>query len=222
MDIDISAISKSYKKNIVLRDINLTADNGQCIGILGSNGSGKSTFLSILAGIQRCDKGSFIYKGKDMFEYPKLRSELVGYVPQKTPLIEELTAWDNLLLWYERPVLKKELENGFLAMLGIPEFIKTSVSKMSGGMKKRLSIGCAISDSPRILLLDEPMASLDPACKQIIIEYIKNHKASGGIVIMATHDITGLSICDKWYIIKDGVLNPFQYDGNLETIVKSI
>ena len=222
MDIDIRSIAKKYKKKIVLKEINLSATMGECIGILGSNGSGKSTLLSILAGIQKCDSGVFLYKGNDLFKYPRERSELVGYVPQGTPLIEELNAWDNLLLWYDTDKLKRELTDGFLAMLGISDFIKTPVSKMSGGMKKRLSIGCAIAKNPPVLLLDEPMAALDLVCKQNILEYLKKHKESGGIILMATHDVIGLEVCDKWYVIKDGVLVPFEYDGNLDTVVKSL
>ena len=170
MDIQIKNISKSYRKKVVLKDISLNASGGQCIGILGSNGSGKSTFLSILAGVLGCDGGSFLCDGKDLFADPALRAFFVGYVPQGTPLLEELTAWDNLLLWYDKENLKKELENGVLKLLGIQDFLKVPVHKMSGGMKKRLSIGCAVANRPPILLLDEPTAALDLACKESIAQ----------------------------------------------------
>lgn len=222
MQIEIQSIAKKFKKKKVLREITFSAQSGQCVGILGSNGSGKSTLLSILAGIQKSDKGAFLYDGNDLFRYPKQRAELVGYVPQGTPLIEELNAWDNLRLWYDTATLKQELESGFLAMLGIGEFIKTPVSKMSGGMKKRLSIGCAIANRPPVLLLDEPMAALDLVCKQNILSYLKQHKQAGGIILLATHDEMELALCDAWYIIKNGVLVPFQYDGNPETVVKNL
>lgn len=222
MNIEIQAIAKKYRKKTVLREITFSAHSGQCIGILGSNGSGKSTLLSILAGIQKCDSGKFLYEGKDLFQYPQQRSELVGYVPQGTPLIEELNAWDNLSLWYDTAALKDALKNGFLSMLGISDFLKLPVAKMSGGMKKRLSIGCAIAKHPPLLLLDEPMAALDLACKQNILSYLRQHKAAGGIIFLATHDALELELCDAWYIIKDGVLVPFSYDGNLEAVVKSL
>ncbi len=93
---------------------------------------------------------------------------------------------------------------------------------MSGGMKKRLAIGCAISEKPPILLLDEPMAALDLACKQTISEYIKEHKRAGGIALLATHDVLELELCDAWYILKDGMLSPFCYTGNIEELVKSL
>ena len=109
MQLEIKNISKKFKKNSVLRDITLTVEQGKCIGILGANGCGKSTLLSILAGVQTCDGGSFLCDGVDLLKDSKQRAKLVGYVPQGTPLIEELTAWDNLLLWYERTALKAEL-----------------------------------------------------------------------------------------------------------------
>ena len=222
MDIEIKDIHKKYGSKYVLNGINLVVDAGKCIGILGSNGSGKSTLLSILAGVQPADDGSFLFDGNDLFKYSADYSCLVGYVPQGTPLIEELTAYDNLLLWYDKKTLKKELAEGLLKSLGIDEFLKTTVSKMSGGMKKRLSIGCAVAEKPSVLLLDEPMAALDIVCKQNISEYIKMHKAAGGIVLLATHDLLELELCDEWYIIKDGLLIRFEYNGNIEELVKSL
>lgn len=222
MKITVKGIRKNYGKKEVLRNITFTAESGKCVGILGSNGCGKSTLLSILAGVQPTGGGEFLYEDKDLFKYPYQRSQLVGYVPQGTPLIEELTAKDNLSLWYGKNQLKDELESGFLKLLGINEFLKTPVSKMSGGMKKRLSIGCAIANHPPILLLDEPMAALDLACKQSICEYLCSYKAAGGIILLASHDVTELDLCDECYIIKDGKATPFCYDGNLENLVKSL
>lgn len=222
MKVDISHISKSYRRKTVLRDISLTAQSGQCIGILGANGCGKSTLLSILAGIQSPDGGSFTADGHDLFADSALRAGLVGYVPQGTPLLEELTALDNLRLWYGKKELAAELEGGILAMLGVGDFLKTPVRKLSGGMKKRLSIGCALSRRPPIVLLDEPTAALDLSCKQDICRYLLAYKRSGGILLLATHEESELSLCDAWYILKDGVLLPFAYDGDMGKLVSSL
>ena len=118
--------------------------------------------------------------------------------------------------------MKRELEDGILRMLGIGDFLKTTVSKMSGGMKKRLSIGCAVATKPPILILDEPMAALDLVCKKNISEYVRHHKASGGIVIISTHDVLELGLCDEWYIMKDGLLTPFGYTGDVDELVKNL
>ena len=222
MQIEIKNIKKKYKAKQVLKGIDLTVNEGKCIGILGGNGCGKSTLLSILAGIQPADSGEFNFDGHNLFKYTRQRSTLIGYVPQGTPLIEELSARDNLLLWYKKDKMEKELKDGVLKMLGIDEFLKVTVSKMSGGMKKRLSIACAIHNRPPVLLLDEPMAALDLACKQKISEYIQNHKKDGGIALLATHDVLELNLCDEWYIIKDGVLTPFEYTGDIEKLVESL
>lgn len=222
MQIEIKNISKKFKRKSVLRDISLSAGSGKCIGILGANGSGKSTLLSILAGVQGGDSGSFCCDGVDLLKDPKQRAKLVGYVPQGTPLISELTAWDNLLLWYDRAAAQQELTNGVLALLGIGDFLRVPVSKMSGGMKKRLSIGCAMAKKPPILLLDEPTAALDLACKQHIAEYLRHYKNSGGVLLLTTHDVMELTLCDEWYIIRDGVLCAFQFDGDVSKLVESL
>ena len=222
MQVEITHIAKHYRGKQVLRDVNLTAHGGQCIGILGANGTGKSTLLSILAGVLRRSGGSFTVDGQDLFKNNRLRSDYVGFVPQGTPLLEELTAWDNLRLWYDRAELEAELENGVLKTLGIREFLKVPVSKMSGGMKKRLSIGCAVAGRPPIVLLDEPTAALDLACKRSIAEYLEQYKAAGGLLILTTHDVLELALCDAWYIIKDGVLVPFEFDGDVDKLVKCL
>ena len=222
MDVSIAHISKHYKRKQVLTDICLEAKGGQCIGILGANGSGKSTLLSILAGVLGRDGGSFTVDGKDLFAGSALRSECVGYVPQGTPLLEELTARDNLLLWYDRTTLKQELENGVLHKLGIGEFLKVPVCKMSGGMKKRLSIGCAMAGRPPILLLDEPTAALDLACKESIAAYLRQYKKAGGLLLLTTHDVLELNLCDAWYILKEGRLHPFTFTGDVAALVEQL
>ena len=220
MKIEIKNISKSYGKHNVLKNITFTAEGGKCIGILGGNGCGKSTLFSILAGIQNGDSGDFLYDGNSLFKHKKQRSRLVGYVPQGTPLFEELTAYDNLLLWYKKSDLKVKIDSGIFKLLKIKEMLNVPVSKMSGGMKKRLSIACSVSENPPLLLLDEPMSALDISCKQQICDYLNTHKKNGGIIFIATHDVMELDLCDECYVIKDGVLVPFSWNGNLEELVK--
>lgn len=212
---------RGHKK--VLTKVNFEAHSGECIGILGANGCGKSTLLSILAGIQEPDSGSIHLNNKNLLnsQSKKILSDCIGYVPQESPLITELTAKDNLKLWYcDSPLsLEKELSEGFLGMLGIPDFLNVSVKHMSGGMKKRLSIGCAIAKNPHILLLDEPGAALDLICKERIEVYLKNYKKQGNIILIATHEEREINLCDKLFILKNGVLQPFSYDGNIHKMV---
>ena len=211
MTLEINDIRKKYGKKTVLDGINLSADAGSCVGILGGNGCGKSTLLSIIAGLSRADSGS-VTAVKDNGK------AVIGYVPQGTPLMEELSAKDNLRLWYSRDAMKRELEDGVLKMLGIDTFLKVPVRKMSAGMKKRLSIGCAVYGDPDILLLDEPTAALDIVCKESIYTYIDDFRKKGGIVLFVTHDIHEFELCDRCYVMKDGRLTEYTYDGDLRKL----
>lgn len=206
--LQVTGIAKKYGRKTVLRDISFSAKQGECVAIAGKNGCGKSTLLSILAGTLKPGAGEFRAFGQDIFRNPKERERLIGYVPQENPLVPELTARDNLRLWYcsSRYDMKEELENGVLAMLGIPEFLDVKVSAMSGGMKKRLSIGCAVANDPPVLILDEPSAALDLVCKDAIRQYLLTYKERKGIVLITTHDEDELRLCDRLLVMKDGVL----------------
>ena len=120
---------------------------------------------------------------------------------------------------YDKKTLEKELDEGVLKMLGIPEFYKTTVSKMSGGMKKRLSIGCAVSHNPQVLFLDEPSAALDLVCKEKIAQYLDNFKKRGGIVVLASHDTYEIDICDHLYLLKNGILTPYTDARDIHSLV---
>ena len=222
MKIECSNIYKSFGKKAVLQGASFSAESGECIGIVGANGSGKSTLLSILAGVVRADRGEFFCDGHDLFSWRREREKLVGYIPQGTPLLEELSARDNLLLWYKKKDMEKELETGVLKMLGIDKFLKVSVRKMSGGMKKRLSIGCAVAKNPPILLLDEPMAALDLVCKKSIFDYLSEHKKRGGIAVVVTHDVLELELCDRVYLMKGNTLSVLEKPYDVEKIVESL
>lgn len=221
--LNICHIHKHYGSKIVLNDISFEAGPGKCVGILGENGCGKSTLLSILAGITKCSSGSLQYNDTDLLSNHRLLSKIIGYVPQGIPLISELNALDNLRLWYDnKDHLRYELESGVLALLGIPDFLKLPVAKMSGGMKKRLCIGCAIASDPCVLLLDEPSAALDLICKERIFNYLSAFKDNGGTIIIATHDIQEFPLCDSFFILKNGQLVSYTYDGNVHHLVGSL
>lgn len=219
---EVKSIKKNYRhhKKTILKDISLEANGGECIGILGTNGCGKSTLLSILAGIRKANSGSFAARYKE----PSKEKPVIGFVPQENPLMEELTALDNLRLWYSNSPLdlQEELKQGTLHLLGISDFLHTRVSQMSGGMKKRLNIGCAIASNPQILLLDEPGAALDLPCKEQINQYLQAYKEQGNLILIATHEEPEIALCDRLFLLKDGILVPYQYDGNLSTLIDAL
>ncbi len=206
--IRIEEIAYSYGKKQVLKQVSIAAKAGECIGIIGANGCGKSTLLSILAGVRKPDSGIIYYNGTVMTERKnrKLFSVYTGYVPQGDILVQELTVWDNLLLWYlEKEKLMQEMEDGFLKDLNLWEMRSMRVSKLSGGMKKRVSIGCALAGGPQILILDEPSAALDLPSKEDMRKFLEVFRKQGGNIILATHEESELALCDKLYIMKEGV-----------------
>ena len=205
--IDIVGIEKKYQKKEVLTNISLQVNAGTCVGILGENGCGKSTLLGILGGVIRPDQGTFLFDGIDLLKNKKRMNDLIGFVPQETPFLEELTAKDNLRLWFEKEHMLQELQSGVLYQLGITEFLDRPVRKLSGGMKKRLAIGSAMANQPKVLLLDEPTAALDIQCKQIIYQYLKQFVTQGGYVLITTHDQQDLQLCDFCYQMEHGILH---------------
>lgn len=113
---------------------------------------------------------------------------------------------DNLRLWYtDAAMLGQSLEQGFLKALGVDRMCRLRAGKLSGGMKKRVSIGCALAGDPPILLLDEPDAALDLPGKADIRRYLAMYKQMGGTVLLATHDEIDLDLCDRVFALNRGV-----------------
>ena len=222
MEAEIIEIKKKYGRNEVLRGASFRMQSGRCVGILGTNGCGKSTLLKILAGVLAPDGGQFLRDGQDLLRDGSLRAKTVGYVPQGTPLMEELSARDNLRLWYTPEAMERSLESGVLRQLGVQEFLRTTAGKLSGGMKKRLSIGCAMAKDPEILLLDEPTAALDLVCKEQILNTFDAFRSRGGALVMVSHDQWELTMCDNWLHLRDGVLQPYVYDGQLRHLIAEL
>lgn len=195
----VDSICKSYGRHQVLTDISFDVSPGQCVALLGINGSGKSTLLNILSGNLKQDSGS----------YGSFVPVTTALLPQDNPLLPELTAMDNIMLWH--PGSRKKIMNKhnaeIFSQLGVDSFLDKKVSKLSGGMKKRLSLAITMLSDPDILLLDEPLASLDLLCKKGILAYLQKYAASGGSIIIATHEASALDICQKIYTLRQGHLD---------------
>lgn len=187
----IEHISKSYGKKQVLNDISFVVPDGSAIGILGSNGSGKSTLLSCIA--KKYSAGS------------KVR---FGYVPQENPLFDELKPIDNLRMWTnkKKPEILSLLTTPPLCKLGIQNFLDTPVKNMSGGMKKRLSLACALLEHPQILLMDEPFAALDLPAKQDALQFMQYYLGLGNSILIASHEEAVFQFCSHVYLLQNGTL----------------
>lgn len=222
MDLQVENIQKRYGRNTVLTGAGFAADRGTCAGIVGTNGSGKSTLLRILAGVLKPNGGRCLWQGEDLLKNASLLSRTVAYVPQGTPLIEELSALDNLRLWYAPRELERSLEEGLLRELGVQEFLKTTASRLSGGMRKRLSIGCAIARDPDLLLLDEPTAALDLVCKERILDTFESFRRSGGLLVLVTHDQWELELCSQLHLLSGGKLSPYVFEGDLRGLIRDL
>lgn len=187
----IEHISKSYGKKQVLNDISFVVPDGSAIGILGANGSGKSTLLSCIA--KKYSAGS------------KVR---FGYVPQENPLFDELKPIDNLRMWTnkKKPEILSLLTTPPLCKLGIQNFLDTPVKNMSGGMKKRLSLACALLEHPQILLMDEPFAALDLPAKQDALQFMQYYLGLGNSILIASHEEAVFQFCSHVYLLQNGTL----------------
>lgn len=206
--IQVNSICKNYGKNHILKSVSFYAKKGECIAIVGANGCGKSTLLGILSGSRKSTSGNILYNEKDAIKNSKIFSDYVGYVPQDNPLMDKLSVLDNLRFWYCESTrdLNEDLKTGVPARFGLTSYKNYPVEKLSGGMKKRLSIACALAKNPPILILDEPGASLDIVCKEDIKNYLKIYTKNGGTVIITSHEEAELDICSRMYLLQNGVL----------------
>ena len=205
----INDLSFSYHKKNILNHVNLEIHQGDCIGIVGANGCGKSTLLSIIAGAKKAASGTITLNQTPLIADPIKRISTIGYVPQDNPLIPDLTVRDNLFMWFHgnRKSFQSEIQNGFLHILGISDMLSTTVNKLSGGMKKRVSLGLALQNHPTLLILDEPSVALDLVCKADIRHYLSIYLSNGGTILITTHEESELSLCNKLYLLKQGLLH---------------
>ena len=217
--IEVFQIRKNYGKRQVLKDISFQAKSGECVAIIGSNGCGKSTLLQILAGVMKADSGVVRYFSQTAGNNRNIYQKFCGNVPQENPLIEELTVKDNLRLWNGKKAIFHE---DFLKQFQLQELLNTPVWKLSGGMKRRLSIACAFQNHPPILLLDEPTTALDLYYKSEIQEWLLKFRKMNGIIVMTTHDEREIMSADRCLLMKNGILTELDKENLSISTIKDI
>lgn len=209
----VKNLTKKYKHKYALNGVNFTIKKGEVIGLLGPNGAGKSTLISIIVGLSSKSGGRIVYEKSTIL--PRKWRKNIGYVPQDFAIYEDLSAEENIsffssLYGFRGKELKSRV-NKALEFVGLYDVKGELAKNFSGGMKRRLNIGCAIAHSPKLLIMDEPTVGIDPQSKNHIVESVKKLNEEGITVIYASHHIEEIDelasrviVMDRGKIIADG------------------
>jgi lipopolysaccharide export system ATP-binding protein len=205
-------LRKRYKSREVVRDFKLSLDAGEVVGLLGPNGAGKTTCFYMIVGLVPPDAGRIMLDGRDITADPMyVRAKLgVGYLPQEPSVFRKLTVADNLRLVLElrddlnRDGRERELVS-LLDELQVSHVAEQLGASLSGGERRRVEIARALAAKPRLMLLDEPFAGVDPISIGEIQRIIRHLKARGIGVLITDHQVREtLGICDRAYIMSEG------------------
>jgi len=208
-----TGLRKSYGGRTVVDNVSLTVQPGEIVGLLGPNGAGKTTSFYMIAGLVPPDAGSVHFSGQDISRLPiHRRARLgLGYLPQEESVFRKLSVLDNLLAILEtRPHLNRtqrlERAHALLERFGIAKLAKSEAITLSGGEKRRLAIARALCSDPKLLMLDEPFAGIDPIAVEDIQGIVRDLRERDGLAILITdHSVREtLTITDRAFLIHDG------------------
>ena len=206
----VERLSHRYSIQWAIRDINFEIPAKGIYGLLGSNGAGKSTTMNIICGVIKQTEGQVFVKGIDTRVDPVGAKRLIGFLPQKPPLYNDLTVEEYLthtarLRWVEKDKLKPAVEEA-MEHCGISHFRKRLIKNLSGGYQQRVGIAQAIVHKPDLVIFDEPTNGLDP--NQIVeVRHLIRDIAEERTVILSTHILTEVqAICDRIMMIEEGRL----------------
>ena len=212
--INVQNVTKSYNKQVILKQINMTVKPGEIYGLIGLSGSGKSTLLRCINGIEKFDSGE-IHIENELISYgDSIKSrrikKRIGMIFQNFALLERKTVFENIALplkcWKEEKNKTENRVKELMEFVGISHIAGKRPSQISGGQKQRVAIARALSLSPKILLCDEATSALDPNTTKSILELLKEINRKLNItVIIVTHEMEVIrSVCDKMSIIENG------------------
>ena len=210
--LELKNITKSFGKTPVLKQINLSIEDGQIVSILGPSGSGKTTLLNLILGITEADQGSIVYNGADLTRVP-MESRGFNIVFQDYALFPNLNAWQNITYGLKnRPDIstKEEVEE-LVEILGLKEHLDKRIDQLSGGQKQRVALARTMVMKPKVLLLDEPLSALDGVIKESIKDRIKTIARDYHLTtIIVTHDPEeALTLSDRVLIINEGTISQY-------------
>ncbi len=204
-------LSKSYKKRPVLRDVSITVQRGEAVALLGPNGAGKTTSFYIMTGLIAPDGGYIMLDGQDITGLPMYRRARmgIGYLPQESSIFRGLNVEENIRAVLQAQELPREdqdlLLEDLLAEFSIGHLRRTPSLALSGGERRRVEIARALACRPEFMLLDEPLAGIDPIAVNDIRSLIYQLKVKGIGVLITDHNVRDcLEIVDRAYILHDG------------------
>ena len=210
----VKGLRKRYGAREVVSDFGLTLEAGEVVGLLGPNGAGKTTCFYMIVGLVPADAGSITLDGKDITQQPMYARarQGVGYLPQEPSVFRKLSVADNIRLVLE---LRADLDHDgrerelsdLLDELQIGHVADQAGASLSGGERRRVEIARALAGNPRLILLDEPFAGVDPISVNEIQRIVKHLKDRGIGVLITDHNVREtLDICDRAYILANGAV----------------
>lgn len=209
--LEVSHIVKYYRKRRILHDVSLKVRQGEAVGLLGPNGAGKTTSFYIVTGLINADGGTVMLDGQDITHLPMYRRARlgIGYLPQETSIFRGLSVEDNIrsiIQVTEKDAERREqILESLLAEFSITHLRQTPATALSGGERRRVEIARALASRPKFILLDEPLAGIDPIAVSDIRELVKHLKTRGIGVLITDHNVRDtLDIVDRAYILHDG------------------
>lgn len=206
--IDVQKMTKIFSGKIVVDHIDLQVRTGEIFGFLGPNGSGKTTFIRMLCGLLRADDGCGRVLEYDVIAQSELIKREVGYMTQRFSFYEDLSIQENLEFvarMYQMPNLKERVEMS-LENLGLAERRNQLAGQLSGGWKQRLALAACLIHSPRLLLLDEPTAGVDPKARRDFWDQVHLLALNGLTVLITTHYMDEAERCHRLAYISKGRL----------------
>ena len=223
--LNVDGLVKTYSRRRVVDGVCLDVKEGEIVGLLGPNGAGKTTTFRMICGMVRPDQGSVCLSGEDVTRWPmylRAREGGMGYLPQQSSVFAKLSARDNLvgmmqMLGFSRKQQKERCDM-LLEQFKIEHIQKTKAGRLSGGERRRLEIARCLVSEPRIIMLDEPFAGIDPVTVQNIQSIIRDLAEQGIAILITDHAAREiLQITDRTYVVSEGRI---LVDGTAEEIVK--
>ena len=209
--IHVEHLRKQYGDLVAVDDVSFTAEEGRIFGLLGPNGAGKTTTIGCISGLLKPTSGRITVAGHDVVADAQEARRCLGIVPQELALYSDLSAAANLEFWGSAYGLRgAELRRRVaqvLELIGLADRARDHTATFSGGMKRRLNFGCGIVHSPRVLLLDEPTAGVDPQSRVRLLDLVREQARGGTTVIYTTHYMEeAQDLCHHIAIVDHGKL----------------